>query len=55
MTLAYQEIARSVVDTEILETGPYVERALSRPPTLLSSPPIRGMALAALCSAHISG
>ena len=51
--LAYQEIARSAVDTERPETGPGVERAHIRPLALLSFPPIRVMALAALCSAHI--
>jgi len=50
--LAYQEIARSAVDTEILETGPRrgknVERVCSHSPALLSSHPILVMALAEL-------
>jgi hypothetical protein len=52
--LAYQEIARSAVDTERPETGPGVELAPIRPPALRASPPIWVMALAALCSAHVS-
>ena len=52
--LAYQEIAGSAGDTERPETGPGVERARIRPLALLSSPPVRVMGLAALCTAHIS-
>ena len=52
--LAYQEIAGSAGDTERPETGPGVERARIHPLALLSSPPVRVMGLAALCTTHIS-
>jgi hypothetical protein len=47
--LAYQEIARSAVDTEILETGPRRGRNVEPDP---SRPPALGRG--GLCSAHVS-